>query len=323
MDINVNTAIVQLLYQNESVNIPGLGGFAGSYKPAALDPVQATALPPSRELRFNENLVADDGLLCEYIAQHHQLSPANASEVIASYVAGIKAALQRKEIVVFPQVGRLYKDYEDKIKFLPDSTNFNTEAFGLPSVPALPVIRAETLVSNTSDTVPPSLSARVSQLFQRHLTLITALAFLVVISGVYLMFFREPQVARTNVVTNVPDDRINISPTDLDETLEGEYDSDLDELLSEEGLEDIDTEAPTVSPNQKAAIITIGVFGDPKNITRLTERIYEAGYAPFTEKKGKLTTVGITVAYEEEQEIGEALRDIQKRFDRRAKVIKK
>ena len=70
-------------------------------------------------------------------------------------------------------------------------------------------------------------------------------------------------------------------------------------------------------------VMVVTVFGDEKNVQRLIERIYKAGYEPFTEPKGRLTRVGIQKAYTNESEIQAALKDVQKKFSKDAKVLRK
>ena len=118
MEIDVGTYIGDLLYQNEKVNIPGLGGFTADYKTAELDHVQGKIAPPSKSLNFNSNLVVNDGLLINYIKEKHELSLGEAQKAVEDYVSRVKEAIGRREIVVFPEVGRLYKDYEQKLQFL-------------------------------------------------------------------------------------------------------------------------------------------------------------------------------------------------------------
>ena len=56
---------------------------------------------------------------------------------------------------------------------------------------------------------------------------------------------------------------------------------------------------------------------------KLVQKIYEEGFEPYTDKRGKLTRVGIQMPYEDEDEIDEALKTIRKKFESKAKLLKK
>lgn len=138
----ISTYIADLLYDNEIVIIPNLGGFMTSYKSSGIDYVQGLISPPSKHIVFNPNLVVNDGLLLNYIRDCEHSSQTEARNLLDEYVVCIKDALAAREIVVFPDVGRLYLDYEHNMQFLPDSINYNTEVYALPTVQYYPILRS-------------------------------------------------------------------------------------------------------------------------------------------------------------------------------------
>jgi hypothetical protein len=50
----------------------------------------------------------------------------------------------------------LYLDFADKIQFLPDNTNFNTDAYSLPTAQFYPISRNRIEAQNTTHTEPPT-----------------------------------------------------------------------------------------------------------------------------------------------------------------------
>ena len=199
MEIDVGAYIGDLLFDHNSVNIPGLGGFVARYKPAFSDQVQGELHPPAKGLNFNGNLVVDDGLLAEYIRDKHQLSLGEARQAVDDYVQKVREAIARREIVVFPKVGRLYKDYENNLQFLADGTNFNTDSYGLPIVHFYPVSRAERpAVKPVATPKPPPRPAMkdmrtfFSRLFGNGLAVIIGLAVVVVVVAIYFLLFNRP-----------------------------------------------------------------------------------------------------------------------------------
>ena len=357
MQIDVGAYIADLLYEHDVVNIPGLGGLVAKYKSAAIDQVQGKIHPPSKDLGFNGNLVVNDGLLVNYVKEKHQLSYGDALKAVEEYVKEVKETIARREIVVFPNVGRLYMDYEKNLQFLPDNTNFNTDVYGLPTVQFYPVMRSE---RSTAQAVKPGTTAReniesktvlsnqISKWFQEYLPYIGGVSVILVGLGLYFTFFNDSPELPKNI-QKVPASKLNVSPsleedeladnqTDTDEAAiavvpndpadavdEEENTSDepfADEITEEEqGNADLDTEEATPSPGQKAARIIIGSFGNEDNVKRLIKRIYEKGYEPYTEKAGRLTRVGVQMAYDEESEARKALQAIRKEFDKNAKLV--
>ncbi|MCB0579438.1 MAG: hypothetical protein KDD10_09040, partial [Phaeodactylibacter sp.] len=99
MQIDIGSHIAALLYEHNSVNIPGLGGFVSSYKTATADQVQGELHPPSKGLNFNSNLVADDGLLAQHLQEKLGISLTDANELVENYVKEVKEAIGRREIV--------------------------------------------------------------------------------------------------------------------------------------------------------------------------------------------------------------------------------
>ena len=333
MQIDVGTHIADLLYEHKSVNIPGLGGFVSNYKAATADQVQGEVFPPSKSLNFNSNLVADDGLLAQHLHEKLGVSLAEASQLVENFVQEKKEAVGRREIVVFPGVGRLYKDYEQNLQFLADTTNFNLDSYGLPTVRFYPIARSAEPGSSVRPSngqpkaavgsAPPPSRTRF---LNNGLAVAVSIAAILAIIIAYFLFFYKPAGGNENA-QRMPTSRVNVSPSQAQGPLaapsgpaeDGSEDTEEDSGPNEE----FDTEGATPAPGQKYFVIGIGVFGNEKNVQRLIQRIYEAGYEPFTEPKDNLTRVGIQRAYSDESEVQAVLRDVRKRFSKDAKVLRK
>lgn len=133
--------IQELLYEHNSVIIPALGGFVTSYKPASIDHVQGVIFPPSKDLKFNRYLTINDGVFIQHLCNRKGWTKEEAEQAIAIWVRDLKNSLERKEMIEFPNVGRLYLDFEGAFQFLPDNTNYNKTSYGLPTVGFYPVTR--------------------------------------------------------------------------------------------------------------------------------------------------------------------------------------
>lgn len=153
--ISVKGAIGELLYEHECVIVPKFGGFVKEYKPSSFDYVQGKISPPSSLLSFNDNLVVDDGLLIDFYKRKNKISLQKAQEDVKLFAKKSKITLENREVVSLPKVGRLLKDYENLIKFIPENHNFNTETFGLPKVRYYPILRE---IPENEEAVAPAVA---------------------------------------------------------------------------------------------------------------------------------------------------------------------
>jgi len=149
MQIDIPKQISELLYQQDAVLVPGLGGFVTSYQPAVIDHVQGTLYPPSKKVKFDANLLINDGILISAIQKSTDISYLEAEALVNGYVDDIKAAFKKKEIVSFPTIGRLYLDFEGNYKFIPDNTNYDQSTNKLPSVQYYPILRNKTVAEKS------------------------------------------------------------------------------------------------------------------------------------------------------------------------------
>lgn len=151
MQIDIPAHIEKLLFLHNSLIIPGFGGFTATVAPAKADFSGGTVTPPSKILTFSENLVVDDGRLTQDIANTHGITTEEAQQVVASFVEKMQVLLNQREIVTLPNIGRLYKNYMQKIQFLPDATNFNAASYGLPPLQFSPLSRSREVTDNGAD----------------------------------------------------------------------------------------------------------------------------------------------------------------------------
>lgn len=149
MQIDIPAHIEKLLFLHDTLVIPSFGGFTASRVPATADYVGGTVSPASKTLAFSENLTIDDGILVNDIANTHGLSTEDARNAVQDFVEKMQVLLSQREIVTLPAVGRLYKNYMQKIQFLPDATNFNAESFGLPPLQFSPIARSREVQEST------------------------------------------------------------------------------------------------------------------------------------------------------------------------------
>lgn len=159
MQIDLTSHIERLLFLNDTLVIPGFGGFTATRSPAAADYGGGTVTPPSKTLTFNENLTVDDGILINDVALGHGLSLDEARRAVQDFVERTQTLLNQREIVNLAGIGRLYKNYVQKIQFLPDATNFSADAYGLPPLQFSPIARSREVSEPPAAPAAPAVPA--------------------------------------------------------------------------------------------------------------------------------------------------------------------
>ncbi len=324
-DIDVGVFLARLLYEHDAVGLPGLGRFETRYKPAEVDRVQGKLFPPSKRLVFLPGEGEGGDRLVVRIRDQYGLSQETAERVVADFVTRIRGAVRQREIVVFPQLGRLYEDYQHKLQFIPDSTNFNPSTFGLPAL-NYQGSPSRTIIQRADP--PARRPAAISRwdllraFFRRHLSLIGILLLFVLALSIYLILPKQPLAPEpTREERVIPPERLNQPPVprNLPDVPEATDESDLDTPSPE-----LDTEASTIAPDQQSAILAIGLFGDQENIDRLVRSIYQAGFEPYLEPKSNgLTLVGIQSAYQDEEDLQRLLEEVRTTFVPDAFVLRR
>ncbi|WP_367388791.1 SPOR domain-containing protein [Lewinella sp. LCG006] len=340
--------IAVLLYRHDRLNIPGLGSFELSHAPALVDQVQGQVSAPSKAVRFNENLVLDDGLLVDYLQKQNDWTLADAQEWLRASVERIKKSLAQKEIVELPGVGRFFRNFEQQLQFVAESENFNIDAYGLQAVKGQLVQRsreekipAATPKTNYSTVTPPKpspaagvkadqMAGGIAKWFQRNLLWVLGASIAVVAVAIYLLFLR-PNPELPDPVADVPQERLNASPSKstplaqadkLAEDNTADTEDDTSAISpSEENGDDLDTEAPTIAPEEHTAVIAVGLFGNPENVQKLMQRLSEDGYAPISRKEGNNTRIGVSVRFADEAELQKLLREIRSSYAKNAFLL--
>jgi cell division septation protein DedD len=134
MELDIAPHLEKLLYENDNLVIPGFGAFTSKPTNATIDYLGETISPPSKVLSFDETVQSDDGILVQHLTEYLQMPQDEARGVVEAFVEKMRGVLDNREIVTLPGIGRLYKNYARKVQFLPETTNFRADAYGLPGL---------------------------------------------------------------------------------------------------------------------------------------------------------------------------------------------
>ena len=137
--------IRELLFREDCVTIPGLGGFISNYVPAEIREESQTFIPPTKEIGFNTELNKDDGLLVSYMSGMLDRPESVIREMIASQVGEILATISRGGEIKLEEIGYFSSGKDGKLIFKADlGVNFLLDSFGLSPF-TFPILESEKL----------------------------------------------------------------------------------------------------------------------------------------------------------------------------------
>ncbi len=132
-ETQLNTQIIDLLFEHDCVIIPGFGGFVAQYSAANFEEKNQTFTPPSKSILFNKNLINNDGLLAHKYVSIYQLTYDEAVASIQGQVEIIKKNLLHSKRHELVGLGVFFMD-GNSIKFDKSENNFLASSFGLPTL---------------------------------------------------------------------------------------------------------------------------------------------------------------------------------------------
>lgn len=145
--LEINQIIKELLQLHDCVIFPNLGGFVAQYSPANFDEKKSVLSPPHKQILFNKNLVNNDGLLVNAIAQKNNISYESAIESLSDILLEINKNLKTQNQYDFQGIGILYNN-EGVLNFKQKSNNLLSSSYGL-----MPLNIDEFKMSNKSEKV--------------------------------------------------------------------------------------------------------------------------------------------------------------------------
>ncbi len=335
MQIDIPAHVEKLLFLHDALVIPGFGGFTATRTPASTDYVGGTVNPPAKTLSFSENLTIDDGLLTADIADAHGVSTEDASHSVEEFVEKMRNLLDQREIVTLPGVGRLYKNYVQKIQFLPDATNFNASSYGLPPLQFSPIARSreveqvpEVATSTTVSThsasqsynppTPPPPMPEPTFASERSgggSSISTALGIFLLLAalsaGIWYWQHRKQateieQKPDTEVVKTEQSDKV-LPETPTVEEKETATTEDQDKAAKESlaAKEKAAREKLNLARDGRECILIIASLSDKNNADKLRKLLADEDYQEYYQQNGKTHVVGIRFFYLKPAEIEE------------------
>lgn len=319
MDTLILKYIEQLLYTHDCVIVPNFGGFIVNYVPANIHFIEGQAHPPRKRVSFNQKLTTNDGLLANHIAQIHNLPYKVAVQKIEQFVQQLGMELVRRQVLQLPNIGKLYFNSEAKLEFVPESTNFLRDAYGLPSVQAAPILRQRPIAEPSHTIAAPATSVQVSP----RTAAVSGVVLLAILPLAWWLFSNplaqptNPNNTTTQQAASIPTELLQPMPTASDDTAPEVIENDTP------SAEDT-TRRPVAekAANAQTYVIVIGAFSDQANAKRTLRKLENEGYFPdLATTHNGLQRIGIQITCSP-NELNLHLADIRKKFNRKAWVIK-
>lgn len=136
MDIDLLSKIVkELILDNDTVALPGLGTFVAELVPASFSDKGYTINPPYRKLHFSGRLDDNDTKIADFYAKSNLMDKTAAEKIISDFFMEMKEVLIMKKVIVFPGLGKLRATKENDFFFVPDEDlDIYPDGFGLQPV---------------------------------------------------------------------------------------------------------------------------------------------------------------------------------------------
>lgn len=138
-------SITELLLDHDCVIVPEFGAFISKETPATLDYVTHRLTPPSKEVRFNGQLITDDGLLIGYVAKQQGINMTEAAKQVHDFAMQSLAVVEASGVLRLDGMGVLSRVTDrDYVFQLDEELNLFGDAFGLTPLKLQPIYRRET-----------------------------------------------------------------------------------------------------------------------------------------------------------------------------------
>jgi nucleoid DNA-binding protein/cell division septation protein DedD len=318
--MNLSKYIRQLLSENETVIIPGLGAFITEYKPSQMDEESSELGPPSREITFNTKIRSNDGLLMEFIAHSEHISAQEALQKIEKEREEMLYQLDKGEKVKIKGIGGLYYDESRNIRFLPSEKELSApEAFGLEKISLKEeaentreekedVILVDNFKEATEKTKPQMEAESVAKEMlpeektegkpkkkRRSWLWLLVLLIPILLAGVFLFRKEKKEPPAPVKITVEPPKPEEIPIVASDSLVKDTAAVVEDEPGEQEFAEELDPSS-IIQPEPTKFYLIGGSFIDAENAEKYFQRMKNQGYDPFhLGKQGSFFLVGLEI----------------------------
>lgn len=292
--MKIKDYIKELLFTNQGVVIPGLGGFVSEYEPAAFDVNENSFIPPSKKITFNPKYSYHDNLLTEFISEKENIDKEKSMQNLEDFVKDVKTRLIKGEKIDFPEIGSLSQNIKEEILFEQDAkSNLLSDSFGLTSVKTKPIVNPQ---NNVAKAVKPIKQKKS----YKKLILISssAIVFLCLVSLSWLLTegFTDFSLISSNEKPN-PEPSNNIIINTPEKNLDSIAQNDSVKALINQSIDEntdkkdalfyTEPEKEAPKPKYSEFHIIAGSFKKIENAEVFSSKLRDKGYEPVIIHSGE------------------------------------
>lgn len=329
MELSISQAIHLLLMSHRAVSVPHLGVFRAEYKPASIDHVGGIIRPPSRFVTFEAGEEPANTLLADFLTRRHpDAGLEQVMNAIATFADEIRNQPESHPVLEIPELGRFYKNFENKIQFVSDFSEPGSTHHGLPELHYHPIDRRTVAEAPEQPIAPPTAKAVQQRKPVKFLPWVVAFVALVVASFIYysLNYQKSAQQSETFRMNEPPTTEVvdESKPTETpDKVPDPVTTNDVANAGDAVVRESEDTDAASLPPGVQQCVIIIGAYSTKEGANAAVKKLVEYGFAVYSDKRRGVTRVGASVLYENDAQVDEALTFLQREFDPDAFILKK
>ena len=281
--MDITFYLVELLRLHDCVIVPDLGGFVTNYRPAEMDLVNNSFMPPVKEIIFTGMLSKNDGLLVNYISEIEGVGYFEARQIISEFVDEMWSKLENGEKVVFQNIGSLQFDRNEKLIFEPDvHENLLLDSYGMESFHFPHLVHNEIFPTkrlfNDKEAVRPVFSSRKVKALAIGIPIILALIIIPVSK------FSWKNSTDTNLQTSnstiLPTNILNIpSPIVPIDSIENKVTAKIDSVSPDSAVTQKQIQPVTIQTNERYRVIG-GCFKLRENADSFVRKLQNNGFKP-------------------------------------------
>lgn len=298
--MDISSYIKDLLIVHDSVALPRIGTFKLVYRSSEITKTETgdnKLTPPTKRIAFDGEAIKDDNVLKNHIADVYELSPEKAAAKVEDAMKALRTKLAKGESIVFDEIGSLYYDAHDILRFdpEPDSILLN-ESFGLGTINLTELPPDEEKVPAFASETPEKKESK--SLWRILLLILLPLIIILAFVGYKTDFFRDfsalayndhqtnaETVTEDNPAENIPAPLPPAEDKDTTENTAETTDNETDTESTEATPADTETAEEELqvvvedngSPTKKYYLV-VGSFSKPENAQNLKQSMDNKGF---------------------------------------------
>jgi nucleoid DNA-binding protein len=309
--MKIGKYISELLYDHDSVILPGFGEFYTKYNPARFVQEEGRIEAPSKTIAYNADKKHGDTPLVAHLCEQQHMHEEQVSKYLTDYVTEIFELMANGNKVELEKIGIFSFDQDGSVNFDPDNTvNYLDETSGLGAVsapphksPEQPPLADEPETKPIKDTYPVEEPAPAdidkSETHYNHedyimeqeqkrtlppalkwiaFTVVPLLVIIIILAINYQYFFscsRQPKDPETTVVTiGEPSSEEVPDPQAASQEPTAEA---LSQTQQPQTTVDPEVEPPKPEPGRKVYYIVVGSFPDEATAKELALDLRKKG----------------------------------------------